>query len=327
MFNSPRKLFRLLAILFTFSLVVAACGSDDKPVTTAAPADETISVCFMTLLASHPYVTPFNETVTAAAAAAGVELTTLSSEADLVSSTDQLNQCVAQDPDAIMLWPVGPSGYLPGLIRAQNAGIPVITVDSGLDDGEAAFSISFVSYDLTSQGADAADLLLEELGPDGGDVVVIEGIAGNSGSQARIDGFNNQNAANGGQLNVLASVNGDFDQQVATVVSRDLITRFGTDIQGVFAADDSMAKGWADAAEQANFAVVPLVGVGGFRDAFDLINEDRMLSTIIQSPVSEAQASWDTTMKVIMGEAVESWVVLPRAVLDKSNIGGYVPVL
>ena len=41
MFNSPRKVLRLLAMLFALSLFAAACGSDDAEETTTGESSET----------------------------------------------------------------------------------------------------------------------------------------------------------------------------------------------------------------------------------------------------------------------------------------------
>jgi ABC-type sugar transport system substrate-binding protein len=56
----------------------------------------------------------------------------------------------------------------------------------------------------------------------------------------------------GSKIEVLDSVNSDLDQRKALVASRDLITRFGDKIDGVYANDGTMARGFIDACKEAS---------------------------------------------------------------------------
>ena len=158
------------------------------------------------------------------------------------TGTEQLNTCIGQNPDGIVLWPLDPQAYIPGLISAQDAGIPVVLINSPMDDEALPYVASFTGPDVYEEGVLSADALNEALGGEG-NVVIIAGQAGNGTTIGRTDGFTERLEEIGSNIEVLQIVNADFDQQKALEASRDLITRFGDDLDGVYANDDTMARG------------------------------------------------------------------------------------
>jgi ABC-type sugar transport system substrate-binding protein len=297
------------------ALALAAAGA------AAAQGLEGKTICYITAANSHPYVTPANEGAQAEADKLGVKLTIVSEEFSPQTGADQLDSCVSRGVDGILLWPLDANSYLPGLLKAQQAGIPVVAIDTKASEESMKLIVSFVGADKYAQGEVSAKQLGEALGGSG-DVVIIAGQAGNNTTIARTDGFL---AANPG-LNVLATVNADFDQQKALVASRDLLTKFGDQIKGVYAEDDAMAAGFMQALNESGLDFKPIViGIGGMKLAFDAINAGDMTSTIMQPPFENGRLAIETLGKVMAGETVDAVVPLENIVVTKENIGSYEP--
>jgi ABC-type sugar transport system substrate-binding protein len=292
----------------------------------AALAQEARTVCYVTAADSHAYVTPANEALNARAAELGIEILSLSQEFSAQTGTDQLNTCIARQVDGIILWPLDPQAYIPGMARAQQAGIPVLIINSPMDPQAEPLYVSFTGPDVTIQGEMAADAMHEALGGTGG-LVVIAGQAGNGTTIGRVGGFEARLAALGSRISILDTVNADFDQQKALVASRDLITRFGDQINGVYANDDTMARGFIDAWKEArpDQPVPPLVGIGGQRDAFASIAAGEMTATIIQSPAVDGRLAIDTMARVLDGETVEKRIPMDLTVVTKANVADHEP--
>ena len=208
------------------------------------------TVCYVTAADAHAYVTPANNAIAARAAELGVELIQLSQNFDVQTGTEQMNTCIARNVDGIILWPLDPQAYIPGLARAKAAGIPSILINSPMDAAANDFIQSFTGPDTYQQGGMAADSLHAAMNGEG-TVIVIAGQAENGTTIGRVGGFVDRLAEIGSGIEVLETVNADFDQQKALVASRDLITRFGDRIQGVYANDDTMARGFIDAWKEA----------------------------------------------------------------------------
>jgi len=310
--------------------LTAGCAAVSEPAAdTGAGASEDTAVvaeggevCYITAAESHPYVTPANEAIDEAAALAGLTVIRLSQEFDVQTGTDQLNTCIGRGSDAIILWPLDPQAYIPGLIAAQDAGIPTIIINSPMDAEALELVASFTGPDTYQQGQLAADAMNEELGGEG-KVVIIAGQAGNGTTIGRTDGFTDRLAELGSNIEVLQVVNADFDQQKALVASRDLITRFGDEIGGVYANDDTMARGFIDAWKEAGLDTAnlpPIIGINGQADAFESIKAGEMLSTIVQSPFEDGKLALETAARVIKGETVEKRIPIKLTVVNSSNV-------
>src|SRR5690606_15137176 len=101
---------------------------------------------------------------------------------------DQLDACVSRNVDGILLWPLDANSYLPGLLKAKQAGIPVVAIDTRAGEESMKLIASFVGADKFAQGQVSADQLGKAL--DGaGDIVILAGQAGNNTTIERTEGF------------------------------------------------------------------------------------------------------------------------------------------
>lgn len=279
------------------------------------------TVCYVTAADAHPYVTPANEAIGARAKELGIEVIRLSQNFDVQTGTEQMNTCIARGVNGIILWPLDPQAYIPGLARAKQAGIPSIIINSPMDPAANEFIVSFTGPDTYQQGGMAADSLQAAMGGKG-NVIVIAGQAGNGTTIGRVGGFVDRLAELNSEIVVLETVNADFDQQKALVASRDLITRFGDQIQGVYSNDDTMARGFIDAWREARPGQpMPIViGINGQVDAFESIRTGEMYSTIVQSPFEDGLLAINTIADIMDGKEVAARLPIPLTVVTKENV-------
>ena len=279
------------------------------------------TVCYVTAADAHPYVTPANEAIDTRAKELGIEIIRLSQNFDVQIGTEQMNTCIARGVNGIILWPLDPQAYIPGLARAKEAGIPSILINSPMDAAANEFIVSFTGPDVYQEGQMAADSLNTAMAGKGS-VIIIAGQAGNGTTIGRVNGFVDQLAKIGSKIVVLDTVNADFDQQKALAASRDLITRFGDEIQGVYANDDTMARGFIDAWKEAKPGkpVPPTVGINGQVDAFQSIRTGEMYSTIVQSPTEDGILAINTIAEIMDGKKVAARLPIPLTVVTKENV-------
>ncbi|MET2829162.1 sugar ABC transporter substrate-binding protein [Mesorhizobium shangrilense] len=282
---------------------------------------EAKTVCYVTAADSHAYATPANKALEARAKELGIEVLGLSQNFDVQTGTEQLNTCIARKADGIILWPLDPQAYIPALARAQQANIPAILINSPMSDQAKPFIKSFTGPDVYEEGKMAADSLNTALKGEGA-VIVIAGQAGNGTTIGRVGGFVDHLKKLGSKIEVLDTVNADFDQQKALVASRDLITRFGDKINGVYANDDTMARGFIDAWKEANPGkpTPPIVGINGQKDAFESIKSGEMYSTIVQSPDEDGKLAINTMAEILDGKDVKDRIPIPLTVVTKENV-------
>lgn len=313
------------AVAAAAALTLAGCAGGS----TGGDAAESLNICYVTAAESHAYVTPANKAFDEAAAAAGATVNRLSQEFDVQKGTDQLTTCVSQGADGIVLWPLDPQAYIPGMIAAKDAGIPLIIINSPMDAAAEEYYDSFTGPDVYEEGVLSADALNEVLGGTG-KVVIIAGQAGNGTTIGRTDGFTERLAELGSSIEVLQVVNADFDQQKALEASRDLITRFGDEIQGVYSNDDTMALGFIDAwleSGRSADSLPPIVGINGQVQAFDLIKAGQYYATIVQSPAEDGKLAAETIIKLIKGESVDKRLPIPLTVVTAENVDSEEPAM
>lgn len=315
------------------TLLLAACSGGGAPAAGGGESSEASGdgkeICYITAAESHAYATPANKAFQEAADAAGATVTMLSQDFDVQTGTEQLTTCIGRNPDGIVLWPLDPQAYIPGLIQAQSAQIPVVLINTPMDDEALELVASFTGPDVYEEGVLSADAMIEAL--DGsGKVVIIAGQAGNGTTVGRTDGFLEQIEKEGADIEVLQTVNADFDQQKALVASRDLITRFGDDIGGVYANDDTMARGFIDAWAEAGKdpkAIPAIIGINGQKDAFESIKAGQFYATIVQSPVEDGKLALNTILRAASGEEVEDRLPIPLTVVTAENVDSEEPAM
>jgi ABC-type sugar transport system substrate-binding protein len=135
---------------------------------------------------------------------------------------------------------------------------------------------SFTGPEVYEEGKMAADSSNKTLNGKGS-VVIIAGQAGNGTTIGRVGGFRDRLKELGSKIEDFHSVNADLDQQRALVASRDLINRFGDKIDGIYANDDTMARGFIDACKEVSQGkpTPPIVGINGQKDASNQLGRAR----------------------------------------------------
>jgi len=143
---------------------------------------------------------------------------------------------------------------------------------------------SYVSYFIPpgeGSGYKVAKILFEKLGGKGnvvyitGDPATMADVQRNAGVDQALKEFPN--------IKIIARQSGRWIRSEATKLMGDLVTKYGKDIDGVIAQNDSMALGVINVLEDHGHKV-PVVGMNGADEAIEYIRQGRMLATDGLSP-------------------------------------------
>lgn len=212
----------VLAAATASALVLSGCsqmgqGGEDA----ATAAEECTDVTF--LVAG---VNPWGITMTDAAQKKGEELgakvTVQEADFNVSDQIAQIQQAVASNVSGILLHAVEADGVLPAIQQANAAGIPVVTVSSGVADG--ADVVTFVGVDNYDYGVGLANLAKQAL-PDGGNVALIQAVAGNPVEVARTSGVLDTLAEADG-IKVVAQVTDDWSNDKNLAAVQDLLNKY-----------------------------------------------------------------------------------------------------
>jgi ribose transport system substrate-binding protein len=241
------------------------------------------------------------------------------SETDIDTQINAVENFITQKVDAIVVAPADSRALVPPLARAIKAGIVVINIDVALDEGakkQAGIDLAFVGPDNREGAKMSGAVLAKALGP-GGKVVILEGNPGADNAQQRKLGFDD--AVKEGQLNLLDSRTAHWETEEANTVFSNMLTAH-PDIQGVMAANDSMALGVVKAIDAAGKSgQIKVVGFDNIPAVQPLLKEGKMIATIDQFGSKMAANGMDYAIKALKGEKLQGWIKTPIQLVTASG--------
>ncbi|MGL5009550.1 MAG: sugar ABC transporter substrate-binding protein [Paracoccaceae bacterium] len=235
----------------------------------------------------------------------------MKNETDFESQINAIDNFITQGVDAIVVAPADSQAMVGPLKKAMDAGITVINFDVALDAAAkeaAGVELAFVGPDNRGGAKLAGDALGRALG-EGGKVVIIEGNPGADNAAQRKAGFEDSIAEFG--LVLLDSRTAHWETEEANTVFSNMLTA-NPDIQGVMAANDSMAIGVVKALESAGRTDILVVGFDNIPAAQELVTQGKLLATVDQFGADMAANAIDLAIEVVKGgPPLEGWVKTP----------------
>ncbi|MFD1040429.1 ribose ABC transporter substrate-binding protein RbsB [Virgibacillus byunsanensis] len=302
------KWLKFLGLVAVLLLVLGACstdapGSDEEEGEDEATGDESVKIGLSISTLNNPFFVTLRDGAEAAADEAGYEITTSDAQNDASTQLSDIEDLIQQDIDVLLVNPVDSDAVASAIELANDADIPVITVDRSSEGGEV---VTHIASDNVAGGEMAGDFIAEQLS-DEGNVVELEGIAGASATRERGEGFHNVVDAIDG-IEVVANQSANFDRTEGLSVMENIIQSTG-DIQAVFAHNDEMALGAMEAlAGQGLLEDVIVVGFDATDDAVAAVEEGRMDATVAQQPELIGQNAIDAAGKIANGESVDEFI-------------------
>jgi ribose transport system substrate-binding protein len=226
--------------------------------------------------------------------------------------TKLVEDAIRNKPDAIVFDPVDVEKLVPAVEKMNAADIPVTEVTDRSVGGKF---ISRVLPDDYQIGLSVARRLLKEMGGKG-NVVILEGIAGNTTNTERLKGFNDAIAEAPG-VKLLSSKTGKYQRKPAQDVMEAWIKIY-PQIDGVLAANDSMAAAVVETLEKRGRKAL-IVGINGSKEAVDLIKSGKMLATGEFNGFVLGCLSTELAARNLRKQPVPQEIVLKPAIYDKAN--------
>lgn len=228
-----------------------------------------------------------------------------------------LEDLMAKDVDIILVAAHQSPTLVPILQTATDAGFPVLAFDRVLTD--ESVQIGRVINDEVAGGKVCGELMVEALGEEGGDIVILMGPAGNTGAELRQQGFDE--ATKGSKINVVDMQVADFQRVKAVEIFENLL-QANPNLDGVFCHNDEMALGVCQVLEAAGRSDIKVVGYDGQKDALESVMAGKLYGTarkVVEFPYSLDMAYEYLTT----GKIAENDVNLPPIKIDASTVNDY----
>lgn len=309
------------AVVTVGLLATAACGGEAEPTTpdapTALPDDGLIQVGFVAVGPEGAWraanEASMQNTFTAEA---GFELFYEPSiNSDQKSQLDAFTAFVDQGVDVILLSATEGSGWEDSLERAQRKDIPVILIDRGIEPDNPELYVTRIAPDNAAVAKNVADWALEEF-PDGATYFVLEGPAGVSVVNERNRGWDQVMVSHPEFVKVGAET-ANWSAVEGESVTAAALAAYPT-ISLIFAQNDEMGLGAIEAVKDVGLTPgvdVKIATIDGTRGAMDQLFLGNLSFVAEYSPLFGPTAL-DVVNKVLAGETVEKYIVVPSAAFD-----------
>lgn len=310
----------VVAATMIFSL--AACGGSTpaantdaaKPSETAASTEAAkpseaakLVVGFAQVGAESAWRTAETDSIKAEAEKRGIELKFSDAQQKQENQIKAIRSFIQQKVNAIVVAPAVSSGWDTVFKEAQDAKIPVILVDRGVDCDASLYS-TFIGSDFVQEGKDACIELAKAMG-DKGNVVELQGSVGASAATDRQKGFVEE-LKNHPNMKILKSQTGDFARAKGKEVMESFLKSDAKNIQGVYAHNDDMGLGAIQAIEEAGLKPgvdIKIVGIDGVKDAFQAMVDGKYNATVECNPLLGPQV-FDAAATLVSGGTVDKWI-------------------
>jgi ribose transport system substrate-binding protein len=319
-----KKAVKLLSLFLVMSLMVVSvfgCAKKEEPAKeqpgTEKPADGgeqakdgKLQIALVPKTMNNPFFITMAEGAQKAADAAGVELIVQAAdrEVDVEKQVQIIENLIIKKVDAILVSPSGSKEIVPAIKKANEAGIPVLIVDTKVDaaaaEAEGIETATFIGSDNYNGGQIAGQYIADNVKEP--KVAIIEGIAGHETSDARVGGCTDKLTEAG--IEIVTSQTAQWERDKGYDVFQNMLTAH-PEINAVFAASDLMALGALEAIEQAGKAgEITVIGFDATDDAKGAIKEGKMAGSIAQYSSEMGRLGVENAVKLVGGETIENHI-------------------
>ncbi|HOZ49343.1 MAG TPA: ABC transporter substrate-binding protein [Candidatus Hydrogenedentes bacterium] len=281
-----KKLWLVLMI----TVVAVGCGAPKQdsgtsggtaPETAAKAADDELVIAVVPKGLAHQFWLTVKAGAEAAGAEFGAEILWQgpAKETEVDKQINIIEDMIGRNVDAIVMAACDENALVDVIQEAIDAGIPVVTIDSGV---QSDIPVSFVATD-NIEGAKAAARELARLVGEEGNVGLVPFVKGAATSEMREQGFKEgiQEFPNIELVSVLYS---ESDAAKGMAVTEDMMTSH-PDLKGVFAASEPTAVGVAQAVSAAGKAgQVKVVGFDASDQEIEDLKKGIIQALVVQNP-------------------------------------------
>ena len=264
---------------------------------------------------NNPFFVGMMEGAQKAADERGVTLTMLGGDNDVTKQVQQVEDFISQEMDAIVIQAVDTTGIVTAVTQANDAGIPVLTTAETPTGGDILCAISFDSYE---SGFNGGTYIAQTLG-EKGKIIELQGVMGQETSREKSRGFA-EAVAEYPDMEILASQPADYDRAKAMSVMENMLQTF-EEIDAVYAANDEMALGAAQAIEAAGKSgEIFVMGNDGTDEALEAVEQGTLGATNGTPGYIQGYIAVDIAVRHLNGENVPKVISEKNTVIDKSNL-------
>jgi ribose transport system substrate-binding protein len=253
----------------------------------------------------------------------GVSLSIRDAASDTAQQASDIEDLVEQRVDVLLVTPYDSLSLGSAFKQANEAGIPIIVVDIGINDPDVTYE-SLIITDNYAGGRIAGEWLVSYFRDnriENPTVATIEAQLGAENARERHNGFIDVMEEN--DINVVLGRSANSLRDEAMEVMEDFLQAY-PELTAVFAECDDMALGALQAVKQAKAATV-IVGYDGNLAACEQIQAGSNLKADIdQKPAEMGELAVQMAVDLINGVALEKMVTITPELITRDNVDVFI---
>ena len=298
-------------------LFLAGCSGSDN-VTSDKGASESLRIAVIPKGATHEFWKSVHAGADEAAAELGVEILWKGplQEDNLEDQIKVVEDFTTSKVDGIVLAPLDDTGMRVPVAEAQKQQIPVVIIDSGLNEVE---TVSFVATDNFKGGQMAGEEVVRLLGGKGR-VIMMRYSEGSASTEEREAGFLDVVKKAAGVTVVSDNQYGGATTESAQKTAENLLATFKGKFDAIYCPNESTTFGTLRAMEDAGVAgTVKFVGFDASEKLLDGLNSNKIHALVVQNPRKMGYVGVKTIVQHIRGESVDKRIDTGATLVTKEN--------
>ncbi len=282
----------------------------------------------------HPWTTACINGAKKVADAYKWDFKALSPNWDLNVQNQLIDQAIAAKPDMILLIPLDAKAGIQQARKINAAGIPLHMFNTLPDNEALNYSLGWTGPDDFGQFRLLARAWADQLrkanpGAKSIGVAYVQHAPGGSPYFARSYNAAAELTTYAPEIKTLAMASpapATFDANATMQIVSDWLTKYGTDLKGICAADDScQALGIMQALEKAGRTDVVVVAAGNSKQGMDLVKAGKLYGITYQTAEGDGALSAQTAADWFNGKGFTVRKNLAQHVITKADVDKFYP--
>lgn len=309
----------IMLVIAAICIVYASLYGYQMIVRSQVGANTRIVVIFKATTKEMEFWKSVREGVNVAAKEFGVQaiITGPLEETDVDDQHKIIEDTIAERPDAIVLAAGDFNRTVPFAQMIKDAGIPLITIDSGLNSD---ISDSFIATDNSNAGGEMAKALLKLVDTSKPVVVgIVSHVKGSATAIGRETGLRDGLSENK-SIQMLETVFCDANAQKSYTLTKDMLQN-NPDIDAIAALNEPSTTGAGRAIQELGLVgKVKLIGFDCSMDEIKMIESGVIQATVVQKPFNMGYLGVEMAVRAIKHEKIDKRMDTGNVVIDKTNI-------
>lgn len=302
------------AMVCSMGTTVMAEGTETKDINL-----EDITIAYVPTTMNNPFWSAMMDGITEKMEELGMDskkqLVTVDANSDQATMNNYVNDLIAQEVDAIILAPMDCTAVTEALLACEEAGIPVINVDTPVDATDKVTTI--IASDNYKAGVLCAEDMMEKL--EKGSKIAVMNQPSGTACVLREQGFIE---TVGDYFEIVSTTDTEGDTAKTMTAAEDVLTA-DDDLAGFFCINDMGALGCVQACSAAGKENVLIYGVDGNPDFMGYVKDGLATASAAQQPSVIGANAIESAIAALKGEEIEHEQTVDVELITGENIADF----